>query len=128
MDVAGPVIIECLVAAVGIAVNPPAVVASIVLVSSARHKAVALAGGWVVGLFAVGSVVMLVGDVTESWGGPSKLAHVVFRTSRFEAMRDWYCDVLAAAVVHENDGMLAFLTYDDEHHRFAFANMAVLDP
>ena len=35
-------------------------------------------------------------------------------------MVDWYCTVLCAEVVHEN-GMLAFLTYDDEHHRIAIA-------
>src|SRR5262249_10173163 len=34
----------------------------------------------------------------------------------------WYCTVLGAEVVHA-DGMLAFLTYDDEHHRIAIANL-----
>jgi hypothetical protein len=32
-----------------------------------------------------------------------------------------------AKIQYEN-GVLAFLTYDDEHQRFAFANLAVLDP
>jgi hypothetical protein len=30
-------------------------------------------------------------------------------------------------VVYQNP-MLAFLTYDDEHHRFAFANLSLLSP
>jgi catechol-2,3-dioxygenase len=35
--------------------------------------------------------------------------------------------VFDAKVQHQNPA-LAFLTYDDEHHRFAFANLAVLQP
>jgi catechol-2,3-dioxygenase len=53
---------------------------------------------------------------------PAKLAHVVRRTARFDAMVAWYRTVFAADVVHADD-MLAFLTYDDEHHRFAIANV-----
>jgi len=51
---------------------------------------------------------------------PIQLAHVVRRTTRLEEMIAWYRSVLAAEVVHA-DGMLAFLTYDDEHHRIAIA-------
>jgi catechol-2,3-dioxygenase len=57
---------------------------------------------------------------------PVKLAHVVLRTSRFEEMVAWYETVLAARTVH-NDGMLAFLTYDDEHHRIAIARIPGLE-
>jgi catechol-2,3-dioxygenase len=57
---------------------------------------------------------------------PTQLAHVVRRTARFEAMLHWYQTVLAAEVVH-SDGMLAFLTYDDEHHRLAIAGIAGLE-
>lgn len=53
---------------------------------------------------------------------PIKLAHVVRRTARFDEMVRWYQTVFGARVVH-SDGMLAFLTYDDEHHRFAIANV-----
>ena len=53
---------------------------------------------------------------------PAKLAHVVRRTSRLEEMIAWYETVLAAHVVHRDD-MLAFLTYDDEHHRIAIARI-----
>jgi catechol-2,3-dioxygenase len=40
-------------------------------------------------------------------------------------MLRWYKTVFDAKVQYQNPA-LAFLTYDDEHHRFAFANMAVL--
>jgi catechol-2,3-dioxygenase len=50
-------------------------------------------------------------------------AHVVYRTSQMAAMRDWYCSLLDAHVVHEGEG-LSFLTYDDEHHRVALLESA----
>lgn len=49
---------------------------------------------------------------------PSKLAHVVLRTNNFEKMKKYYCDFLGGYVVHGNE-FLAFITYDDEHHRIA---------
>ena len=58
---------------------------------------------------------------------PTKFAHVVYRTRRFEEMLDWYKTVFGAKVQFQNPA-LAFLTYDDEHHRFAFADMAILQP
>jgi catechol 2,3-dioxygenase-like lactoylglutathione lyase family enzyme len=58
---------------------------------------------------------------------PSKLAHVVYMTSRFDEMIDWYETVFDARVQYQNPA-LAFLTFDDEHHRFAFANMSVINP
>lgn len=58
---------------------------------------------------------------------PAKFVHVVYRTRRFEQMLQWYKTVFNAKVQYENPA-LAFLTYDDEHHRFAFANMALLQP
>ena len=56
---------------------------------------------------------------------PAKFVHVVYRTRRFEEMIRWYEAVFDAKVQHRNP-VLAFLTYDDEHHRFAFVNLAVL--
>jgi catechol 2,3-dioxygenase-like lactoylglutathione lyase family enzyme len=53
---------------------------------------------------------------------PSKFAHVVYKTHKFEMMLDWYVSVFNARVQHR-DERLAFLTYDDEHHRFAFINL-----
>ena len=58
---------------------------------------------------------------------PQKFVHVVYRTRRFEQMLRWYSAVFDANVQHQNPA-LAFLTYDDEHHRFAFVNLAVLQP
>ncbi len=58
---------------------------------------------------------------------PSKFAHVVYSTRRYEEMIDWYESVFEAKVVYQNPAF-AFLTYDDEHHRFAFANLSVLTP
>lgn len=58
---------------------------------------------------------------------PSKFAHVVYSTRRFEEMIDWYQRVFEAKVVYQNP-VFAFLTYDDEHHRFAFANLSALSP
>lgn len=49
---------------------------------------------------------------------PSRLAHVVFRTNQMQKMIDWYRAVLKAEVVHA-DPKIAFLTYDEEHHRIA---------
>ena len=58
---------------------------------------------------------------------PTKFAHVVYRTRRFEQMVKWYLDVFEAHVQF-NNGALAFLTYDDEHHRVALANLDALAP
>lgn len=58
---------------------------------------------------------------------PSKVAHVVYRTRRFEDMLTWYQTVFNARVQYQNPA-LAFLTFDDEHHRFALVNMAVFHP
>jgi catechol 2,3-dioxygenase-like lactoylglutathione lyase family enzyme len=58
---------------------------------------------------------------------PTKFAHVVYRSRRFEQMLQWYETVFGARVQYRDPG-LAFLTYDDEHHRFAFVNMGVFQP
>jgi len=47
---------------------------------------------------------------------PMKFVHVVYRTRRFEPMVRWYQTVFGAKVQYQNPA-LAFLTYDDEHHR-----------
>ena len=51
---------------------------------------------------------------------PAKLAHVVLRTAHFDEAIDWYQTVLGAFTVFRSDA-LAFLTYDEEHHRIALA-------
>lgn len=51
-----------------------------------------------------------------------KLAHIVLQTNQRDALRDWYLQVLDAHVVYEND-VLTFITFDDEHHRLAIAQL-----
>lgn len=58
---------------------------------------------------------------------PAKLAHVVLRTSQFQQMQDWYRQVLAARTIYADSG-LAFLSYDEEHHRVALLNAPDLKP
>ncbi len=58
---------------------------------------------------------------------PSKFAHVVYRTRRFDEMIRWYQTVFGAKIQAQNPA-LAFMTYDDEHHRFAFVNLDVVHP
>jgi len=58
---------------------------------------------------------------------PTKLAHIVYRTRRFDEMVHWYETVFGARVQYRNPA-LAFLTFDEEHHRFALVNMAVFQP
>src|SRR4029450_13586884 len=53
---------------------------------------------------------------------PRQLAHVVRRTACLDELVRWYSTVLGATVVH-SDGTLAFLTYDDEHHRVAIVGI-----
>ena len=55
------------------------------------------------------------------------LAHVVYRTRKYEQMLAWYKEMFHARVQHQNP-VMAFLTYDDEHHRFAFIDLAVVQP
>jgi catechol-2,3-dioxygenase len=51
-----------------------------------------------------------------------KLAHIVLQTGQLPVLRDWYLKVLDAHVVFEND-MLSFMTFDEEHHRLAIAQL-----
>ena len=49
---------------------------------------------------------------------PAKLAHIVIRSHHFEASIAWWTTVFGMSMRHRND-FIAFLTYDDEHHRLA---------
>jgi len=53
---------------------------------------------------------------------PDRLAHIVFRTTDKRSLLDWYCKVLNAHMVFENN-FIGFLTYDEEHHRIAAIQM-----
>jgi len=50
---------------------------------------------------------------------PKKLSHLVLQTNRRDQMVEWYCTVLGAEVLFQNKH-IAFISYDDEHHRVAF--------
>ncbi len=52
---------------------------------------------------------------------PERFAHIVIRTNRFRETVEWYRTVLHAWPAFENE-FVAFITYDDEHHRLAFVN------
>ena len=52
---------------------------------------------------------------------PSKLAHFVLRTRRYEELIDWYRTVLGAKPVFESP-FVTFLTWDAEHHRIAIVH------
>lgn len=58
---------------------------------------------------------------------PVKLAHVVLRTANFKSMVTFYKTLLGAHAAYENDKM-AFLTYDEEHHRIAILHMPNATP
>lgn len=60
--------------------------------------------------------------VAENMVPPTKLAHFVLRTSRYAELVDWYKAVFNAKGAFESD-QLSFLSYDDEHHRFAILNI-----
>lgn len=58
---------------------------------------------------------------------PKKFAHVVYLTSNFEALVDWYERVFEAEAVFREEN-ICFLTYDDEHHRIAIIRAPGLAP
>lgn len=58
---------------------------------------------------------------------PSSLAHVVFRTSNYDAMVDYWQAFLGAEITFQ-DSNLAFLRYDYEHHRIAIIRVPGTGP
>lgn len=58
---------------------------------------------------------------------PKLMSHVVYRTYQFDEMISWYQVVFSARVTSRNE-RLAFLTFDDESHRFAIGNLNALSP
>lgn len=66
-------------------------------------------------------------DAARAVVSPQRLAHVVLRSSQFDALVSWYRTVLGAQIAF-SDGNLAFLSYDEEHHRIAVLNIPGLKP
>jgi catechol-2,3-dioxygenase len=64
------------------------------------------------------------GDKVKS---PAKLAHIVLRTAKFQDMIEFYKILLGAEATYESDHM-AFLTYDEEHHRVAIVGVPNTGP
>jgi catechol-2,3-dioxygenase len=56
---------------------------------------------------------------------PASFAHVVYRTHRFGPMLDWYTTVFGGQVVYRNS-VVAFISYDAEHHRIALVDLGAL--
>jgi catechol-2,3-dioxygenase len=55
---------------------------------------------------------------------PAKFAHFVLRVRSLDESIAWYQTVLGMEIVHRAE-KIAFLTYDDEHHRLALAETPV---
>jgi len=58
---------------------------------------------------------------------PSRFSHLVLQTPRYEEMIAWYKTWLSAKPLFEN-GLVCFLTYDDEHHRVMIGRNPNLSP
>jgi len=58
---------------------------------------------------------------------PAKFGHIVLRTGDMPRLRDWYLNLLQARIAYQND-QVAFMTYDDEHHRVGIVQLPGLAP
>ena len=56
---------------------------------------------------------------------PKSFAHVVYRTYRFAQMLEWYVKVFGGRIQYESP-VIAFVTYDEEHHRVALLNLGIV--
>lgn len=57
---------------------------------------------------------------------PARIAHFVIRTLNVRSLVAWYKTVLHADAIFDN-GDIAFLTFDKEHHRIAIGRLPDLD-
>lgn len=62
------------------------------------------------------------GDAKAGLYSPTQIAHFVVYTSRFADMVAFYKTLFSLTASHEDD-TVAFLTYDEEHHRIAIVNI-----
>lgn len=60
-------------------------------------------------------------DAGETVIRPSYFAHAVFRTANYKPMVEFWKIFLGGHATYENE-RLAFITYDEEHHRIAILN------
>lgn len=58
---------------------------------------------------------------------PSTFAHAVLRTGNMAKMKDFYVSFLGGRMGHAND-FIAFITYDEEHHRIALVQIPGTGP
>ena len=58
---------------------------------------------------------------------PSRFSHLVLQTSRYPEMVEWYKTWLSATPMLDN-GLVCFLTYDEEHHRLMIGRNPNLKP
>jgi catechol-2,3-dioxygenase len=59
---------------------------------------------------------------------PPIISHLVFNTANYEAMKQWYLDVLEAKIgVETSDHSACFLQTDQSHHRIGMFNVAKTD-
>lgn len=58
---------------------------------------------------------------------PSRMAHIALRTNRLSEMVEWYTEVLVANSAYQSN-KVAFLTYDEEHHRIALLALDEYSP
>ncbi|MCF7961529.1 MAG: GAP family protein [Pirellula sp.] len=74
-----PALFELLAASLAIALNPPAVVAVILMLSSshAERKALSFLAGWMMGLFLVGAIALFAGELSGNWGPPERLTLII---------------------------------------------------
>jgi catechol-2,3-dioxygenase len=57
-----------------------------------------------------------------------KIGHVIFNTANYEAMKQWYLDVLEARIgVETTDHSACFLQTDQSHHRIGMFSVAKTD-
>ena len=58
---------------------------------------------------------------------PSKLAHIVLRTNNLDTLRDSSIQFLVAKIAFEVPDVLAFLRYDQEHHRLGIIGIPEIE-
>jgi catechol-2,3-dioxygenase len=57
-----------------------------------------------------------------------KISHLILNTANYEAMKQWYLDVLEAQIgVETSDHSACFLQTDESHHRIGMFNVARTD-